>query len=402
MKTHRIASLLLGTGLLLAACGGADAYQTLLDAAIDNTPTIAVKSDGQTLEMEERQIVSGNITLIRDMMTFDDTNDYEIELEWSINETSSAYFLFKEATLITNPEATVDNQISISIYTLSILQPAFGQSSIDATLTLTASMNANSKTYTTTRDFLLTVEAEAVDSSTIPLIPLSTNFTRNNDAELTYVDETLQNAPRSARNAAIVRVRGFVSGIMTDWNTTFISSGEYGMALYRPDIDWRDSFAMGDFIEVTGEAATFSGSRQISWITNIKLVPATDPDIVVRQLTASQFSSVPVANNAQRYRDGSVVRLANLQFETITSGTLPIGASNHLAIRMKVIDGENAYTVNMYLNYHVGQAKRQAMYDIFSQATLGSDTFVTYQGIMGWNFGPQLLPLEVSDFTLQA
>ena len=402
MKTHRIASLLLGTGLLLMACGGADTYQTLLDAAIDNTPTIAVKSDGQTLEMEERQIVSGNITLIRDMMTFDDTNDYEIELEWSINETSSAYFLFKEATLITNPEATVDNQISISIYTLSILQPAFGQSSIDATLTLTASMNANSKTYTTTRDFLLTVEAEAVDSSTIPLIPLSTNFTRNNDAELTYVDNTLQNAPRSARNAAIVRVRGFVSGIMTDWNTTFISSGEYGMALYRPDIDWRDSFAMGDFIEVTGEAATFGGSRQISWITNIKLVPATDPDIVIRQLTASQFSSVPVANNAERYRDGSVVRLANLQFETITSGTLPIGASNHLAIRMKVIDGENAYTVNMYLNYHVGQAKRQAMYDIFSQATLGSDTFVTYQGIMGWNFGPQLLALEVSDFTLQA
>lgn len=402
MKTHRIASLLLGTGLLLMACGGADTYQTLLDAAIDNTPTIAVKSDGQTLEMEERQIVSGNITLIRDMMTFDDTNDYEIELEWSINETSSAYFLFKEATLITNPEATVDNQISISIYTLSILQPAFGQSSIDATLTLTASMNANSKTYTTTRDFLLTVEAEAIDSSTIPLIPLSTNFTRNNDAELTYVDNTLQNAPRSARNAAIVRVRGFVSGIMTDWNTTFISSGEYGMALYRPDIDWRDSFAMGDFIEVTGEAATFGGSRQISWITNIKLVPATDPDIVIRQLTASQFSTVPVANNAQRYRDGSVVRLANLQFETITSGTLPIGASNHLAIRMKVIDGENAYTVNMYLNYHVGQAKRQAMYDIFSQATLGSDTFVTYQGLMGWNFGPQLLALEVSDFTLQA
>lgn len=402
MKTHRIASLLLGTGLLLMACGGADTYQTLLDAAIDNTPTIAVKSDGQTLEMEERQIVSGNITLIRDMMTFDDTNDYEIELEWSINETSSAYFLFKEATLITNPEATVDNQISISIYTLSILQPAFGQSSIDATLTLTALMNANSKTYTTTRDFLLTVEAEAIDSSTIPLIPLSTNFTRNNDAELTYVDNTLQNAPRSARNAAIVRVRGFVSGIMTDWNTTFISSGEYGMALYRPDIDWRDSFAMGDFIEVTGEAATFGGSRQISWITNIKLVPATDPDIVIRQLTASQFSSVPVANNAQRYRDGSVVRLANLQFETITSGTLPIGASNHLAIRMKVIDGENAYTVNMYLNYHVGQAKRQAMYDIFSQATLGSDTFVTYQGLMGWNFGPQLMALEVSDFTLQA
>ena len=402
MKTHRIASLLLGTGLLLAACGGADAYQTLLDAAIDSTPTIAVKSDGQTLEMDERQIVSGNITLIRDMMTFDDTNDYEIELEWSVNETSSAYFIFKEATLVTNPEATVDNQISIAIYTLSILQPAFGEPSIDATLTLTAMMDVNNKTYTTTRDFLLTVEAEAVDSSTIPLIPLSTNFTRNNDAELTYVDETLQNAPRSVRNAAIVRVRGFVSGIMTDWNTTFISSGEYGMALYRPDIDWRDSFAMGDFIEVTGDAATFGGSRQISWITNIKLVPATDPEIVVRQLTASQFSSVPVANNAQRYRDGSVVRLANLQFETITSGTLPIGASNHLAIRMKVIDGENAYSVNMYLNYHVGQAKRQAMYDIFSQATFGSDTFVTYQGMMGWNFGPQLLPLEVSDFTLQA
>jgi hypothetical protein len=68
---------------------------------------------------------------------------------------------------------------------------------------------------------------------------------------------------------------------------------------------------------------------------------------------------------------------------------------------MKVIDGENAYTVNMYMNYHVGQAKRQAMYDLFSQATLGSDTFVTYEGIMGWNFGPQLLPLEVDNFILQ-
>lgn len=399
-KTWFIASFL--GALALSACGSTDAYAALLDATIDATPTVAVQSDGQTLEQDIRQVVKGNLTLIREMITFDEEADYEVTLDWSINEASSAYFIFKEASLITNPEATVENQISISIYTLSILQPAFGEPSIEATLTLVASMDANNKTYTTTRDFLLTVEAEEVDSSTIPLIPLSTNFTRNNDEALTYVDETLQNAPRSTRNAAIVRVRGFVSGIMTDWNTAFITSGEYGMALYRPDIDWRDSFAIGDFIEVTGDAATFGGSRQISWITNIKLAPATDPEIVIRQLTASQFSSTSVANNAQRYRDGSMVRLANLQFEVITAGELPIGAANHLAIRMKVIDGDNAYTVNMYLNYHVGQAKRQAMYDIFSQATLGSDTYVTYEGIMGWNFGPQLLPLEVDDFILQA
>ncbi|GEM_PF-1651800 len=399
-KTWFIASFL-GT-LVLSACGSTDAYAALLDATIDATPTVAVKSDGQTLEQDIRQVVKGNLTLIREMITFDEDADYEVTLDWSINEASSAYFIFKEATLVTNPEATVENQISISIYTLSILQPAFGEPSIEATLTLVASMDANNKTYTTSREFLLTVEAEEVDSSTIPLIPLSTNFTRNNDEALTYVDETLQNAPRSTRNAAIVRVRGFVSGIMTDWNTAFITSGEYGMALYRPDIEWRDSFAIGDFIEVTGDAATFGGSRQISWITNIKLAPATDPEIVIRQLTASQFSSTSVANNAQRYRDGSMVRLANLQFEVITAGELPIGAANHLAIRMKVIDGDNAYTVNMYMNYHVGQAKRQAMYDIFSQATLGSDTYVTYEGIMGWNFGPQLLPLEVDDFILQA
>jgi hypothetical protein len=387
--------------LTLAACGGGDAYATLLNQTIDATPTLAVKSDGQTLETEGRQVVKGNLTLIREMVTFDDEADYDITVDWSVNDEASAYFVFREATLVTNPEASVQNQISIAIYTLSVLQPAFGEPSLDATLTLVASMDANSRTYTTSRDFLLTVEAEEVDSSTIPLIPLSTSFTRNNDEGLTYVDETLQNAPRSSRNAAIVRVRGFVSGIMTDWNTAFITSGEYGMALYRPDVDFRDAFAIGDFIEVTGEAATFGGSRQISWMTNVKLVPATDPEIVIRQLTANQFSSVSVANAAQRNRDGSMVRLANLQFETITSGTLPIGPSNHLAIRMKVIDGENAYTVNMYMNYHVGQAKRQAMYDLFSQATLGSDTFVTYEGIMGWNFGPQLLPLEVDNFILQ-
>ena len=397
-----LSSIALFVGALtLSACGGGDAYATLLAQTIDSTPTIAVQSDGQTLEQDIRQVVQGNLTLIRELITFDDDADYDVTLDWSIDEASSAYFVFREATLVTNPEATLENQISISIYTMSVLQPAFGEPSIDATLTLVASMDANNRTYTVSRDFLLTVEAEAVDSSTIPLIPLSTSFTRNNDEGLTYVDETLQNAPRSSRNAAIVRVRGYVSGIMTDWNTAFITSGEYGMALYRPDVDFRDAFAIGDFIEVTGEAATFGGSRQISWMTNVKLVPATDPDIVIRQLSASQFSSTSVANAAQRNRDGSMVRLANLQFETITSGTLPIGASNHLAIRMKVIDGDNAYTVNMYMNYHVGQAKRQAMYDLFSQATLGSDTFVTYEGIMGWNFGPQLLPLEVDDFMLQ-
>lgn len=399
-RSLSIIALFVGA-LTLAACGGGDAYATLLNQTIDATPTLAVKSDGQTLETEGRQVVKGNLTLIREMVTFDDEADYDITVDWSVNDEASAYFVFREATLVTNPEASVQNQISIAIYTLSVLQPAFGEPSLDATLTLVASMDANSRTYTTSRDFLLTVEAEEVDSSTIPLIPLSTSFTRNNDEGLTYVDETLQNAPRSSRNAAIVRVRGFVSGIMTDWNTAFITSGEYGMALYRPDVDFRDAFAIGDFIEVTGEAATFGGSRQISWMTNVKLVPATDPEIVIRQLTANQFSSVSVANAAQRNRDGSMVRLANLQFETITSGTLPIGPSNHLAIRMKVIDGENAYTVNMYMNYHVGQAKRQAMYDLFSQATLGSDTFVTYEGIMGWNFGPQLLPLEVDNFILQ-
>lgn len=399
-RVRSVMALFIGA-LTLAACGGGDAYSTLLNQTIDGTPTIAVQSDGQTLEQDLRQVVKGNLTLIRELVTFDDEADYDVSLEWSINEEASAYFVFREATLVTNPEATLANQISISIYTMSVLQPAFGEPSIDATLTLVASMDANNRTYTTSRDFLLTVDAEEVDSSTIPLIPLSTNFTRNNDEALTYVDETLQNAPRSARNAAMVRVRGFVSGIMTDWNTAFITSGEYGMALYRPDVDFRDAFAIGDFIEVTGEAATFGGSRQISWMTNIKLAPATDPEISIRQLTASQFSSVSVANSAQRNRDGSMVRLANLQFETITSGALPIGASNHLSIRMKVIDGDNSYTVNMYMNYHVGQAKRQAMYDLFSQATLGSDTFVTYEGIMGWNFGPQLLPLEVDNFILQ-
>jgi hypothetical protein len=407
MRTSLRLAIFASTALVVSACSGGDAFTQLLDNAINSTPTIAVKNDGQTLELNERQIVSGNLTLIRTMTTFNADDDFEITLDWSINDDASAYFLFREANLITNPEASQANQVSIPVYNVAVLQPNFGEPSISATLTLTASMEANSRTYTTTRDFLLTVEAEAVDSSTIPLIPLSTNFTRNNDAELSYVDPVLQAAPRSTRNAAIVRARGFVSGILTDWNTSYITSGEYGLALFRTDIGFRDSFAIGDFIEVTGDAATFNGSRQISWISNIKLVPATDPDIVVRQLTASQFSSVPTANAAQRFRDGSVVRLMNLQFDQVTSG-LPtdqnapiIGSSNHLAIRMKVIDGDNAYNVNLYLNYRLGVTKRQAMYDLLIQAPFGGDTFITYEGLLGWNFGPQLLPLEVANITLQ-
>jgi hypothetical protein len=68
---------------------------------------------------------------------------------------------------------------------------------------------------------------------------------------------------------------------------------------------------------------------------------------------------------------------------------------------MKVIDGDNAYNVNLYLNYRLGVTKRQAMYDLLLQAPFGSDQFLTYEGLLGWNFGPQLIPLEVANFTLQ-
>jgi hypothetical protein len=392
----------IATAILTSCQASPNAFQLLVNQAA-NIPTLAVKADGKTLESNGlTQGVSGNLTLIREVKTFNDLDEeFMVSLDWNINESSAAFFIFKANNYVTNPEADLEDRISIPVYTVNVLRPDFGTETIQATLTLLATLTNEGRAYSTTRDFLLTVEPEEVDPSTIPLVLLGTDFTRRNDAGLTYVSDILQNAPRSARNAAVIRARGYVTGIMTDWNTAFITSGEYGLSLFRPDIGYRDAFAMGDFIEVTGDAATFNGSRQISWISNLRLIPATEPQPVIRELSASGFSSTQTANTSQRFRDSSVVKLVNLQFEQITSGTLPILAGNHIAIRLKIIDGNNAYNVNIYLNYHIGAVKRQAIYDILIQAPLRGDKFVTYQGILGWSFGPQLLPLEVTDFVLQ-
>jgi hypothetical protein len=392
----------IATAILTSCQASPNAFQLLVNQAA-NIPTLAVKADGKTLESNGlTQGVSGNLTLIREVKTFNDLDEeFMVSLDWNINESSAAFFIFKANNYVTNPEADLEDRISIPVYTVNVLRPDFGTETIQATLTLLATLTNEGRAYSTTRDFLLTVEPEEVDPSTIPLVLLGTDFTRRNDAGLTYVSDILQNAPRSARNAAVIRARGYVTGIMTDWNTAFITSGEYGLSLFRPDIGYRDAFAMGDFIEVTGDAATFNGSRQISWISNLRLIPATEPQPVIRELSASGFSSTQTANTSQRFRDSSVVKLVNLQFEQITSGTLPILAGNHIAIRLKIIDGNNAYNVNIYLNYHIGAVKRQAIYDILIQAPLRGDKFVTYQGILGWSFGPQLLPLEVTDFVLE-
>jgi hypothetical protein len=257
--------------------------------------------------------------------------------------------------------------------------------------------------YTSTREYLLTINPDSVDYSATPLIPLSIDFARNGDG--TYVNEILQNASRSVRQAPIIRARGYVSGIFTDWNTSYITSGEYGLALFRTDIGYRDAFAIGDYIQVIGEATTFNGSRQISWISSIKIIPPMGDEPVIRQLNANNFSSSTVANNGQQFRDGSLVRLSNLQFDSVTSGAPAsgpmIGTSNHLAIRFKVFDGTTSYNVSAYLNYRLGVTKRQAIYDMLLQAPVGSNKFLTFQGLLGWSFGPQLMILEINDFSIQ-
>lgn len=402
----------LATVILLASCSsGSSPLQSLVEQAL-NIPSIAVKSDGQTLEAGSlRQVVSGNITLIRELKTFDnDDNEYQVNIAWSINPEAQPYFNFRESNYVTNPEASIPNRILIPVYTVSILQPEFGGVSINATLTAVGTLTNDNNVNTTTRNFLLTVEPEVVDTSLIPLIPLGTDFTRSSAEGLPYLNEAIQSAPRSSRNAAIVRARGYVTGIMTDWNIAYISSGEYGLALFRPDVSYRDSFALGDFIEVTGEVTTFNGSRQLSWLSSVKFVPTTDPLPTVRQLTANNFASISNANNSQRFRDGSVVTLNNLQFDRIVSGLpqdyvegqSPFRSSNHITVRLFIVDGVNSYNILLYLNYRMGIAKREALFDIISQAPAGGDKFLTYTGILGWNFGPQLVALEADNFALNS
>ncbi len=392
-----------GSVLLLTSCGGVNANQTLLENTINNSPTIAVKSDGQTLELGFRQVVDGTLTLIRSLTGFGEEEDYPITLDWTVPANAAAYFNFREGVLVVNPDASPSNQITFPVFNVGIIQPAFGTSAVDVDLSMVATMTVGTSTLTTNRTYQLTINPEAVDSSLVPLIPLSTDFTRNADGS--YVSELLQNASRSVRNAPIIRARGYVTGIFTDWNTSYITSGEYGLALFRTDIGYRDAFAKGDFIEVTGEAATFNGSRQVGWITSLRVIAPTSDEPEVRQLTANDFRSTSAANNGQRFRDGSMVRLANLQFDAVTSGAPAsgpmIGTSNHLALRFKVFDGDVSYNVNAYLNYRLGVTKRQAIYDLLLTAPLGGETFLTFQGVLGWSFGPQLMILELADFVVQ-
>ncbi|HOJ44684.1 MAG TPA: hypothetical protein PK340_01430 [Bacilli bacterium] len=382
--------LTFGLGVLmtvaLASCGKPDPELVALQKALD-IPTIAIKNNGQSLEKieGEREAIDGALYLLRDVVIYDIEADleYEIELTWSFDEGSSDYWApLKERDdmpgLVTNTP----------IYLAIPRRPAFGAEAVDSVLTATAHYNDK----TVTKDFDLSVLPEDVDVSAVPLMDLNSM-------------NPPEGAPDSGFGSKLVRVRGYLTKQMLDWNTVYLHNGSAGIALYRLDStpEFIVSVDIGDFVEAMGSFSTYSGARQIGYVTRLVQVAPEEGDEMPtpRTITATDWPNLrghSTSSTELTADDGSLIRIEGLTFDATATGT--INLSTHFTLKLKL----GSLVINVYLNYHVdlpnSQVRRQQIVDLITQGVDGAT--LTYEGTLGWFNGAQLLPIMVEDFTVVA
>jgi hypothetical protein len=231
------------------------------------------------------------------------------------------------------------------------------------------------------KEFPITILPETTDLSLIPLLPLDT-VTPPADG------------PKDAYGAYLVRMRGYLTRNMVDWNSAFIHNGTAGINLYH--LDWSPDLlalvTIGDYVEVMASFALYAGSRQLSYITRISPAPIDETalDPVATVVTETDWATLVSG------QDGGLIRVEGLTYDATATGEVSLGT--HATIYMKL----GATTIPVYLNYHndePGKAdRRQYILDTFQAAVDGAT--VTFEGVLGWYNGAQLLPILPEELTL--
>lgn len=362
----------------LTSCGDKALVEQVLDQAL-NTPSLAIKNNGQALESirDAPEEIDGPLFFLPSISIYNAELDleFDVTITWTYDEaTASNWAPLRERTEI--PGLITNTLIYLAIPYL----PAYETEPVASAVTATASVEYNGKSYSKSKTFAVKLMPETVDVSNVPLIPLNT-ATAPTDG------------PKDSYGGAVVRMQGYLTRNMLDWDSAYIQAGSAGINLYKLSLSpvLLTIVSLGDFIEVMGTFAVYNGMRQLSYISRISIVPpGEDAAIVPTVVTEATWSTLRVGN------DGSVVRIEGLTFDAAGTGNVTIGG--HVTIKMKL----GAVGVNVYLNYHNDlngtTVRRQAIYDILSAAVNGAT--VTYEGTLGWYNGPQLLPIPVSDVTL--
>jgi hypothetical protein len=244
-------------------------------------------------------------------------------------------------------------------------------------LIATATLNEKSVSKT----FPITLLAETVDLSAVPLIPLDT-VTPPTDG------------PKDAYGAAIVRMRGYLTRNMLDWDSAYIHNGTNGINLYKlstsPDL--LAVITVGDYLEVMGSFALYAGMRQLSYITRVSPAPVDETALAPEATVIEEADWAGLVTG----RDGSLVHIEGLTYDAAASGEVLLGG--HATLFMKLGD----VSIKVYLNYHNDlpgtTTRRQVILDMFQDAVEGAT--ITFEGVLGWYNGAQLLPIPTEDLTL--
>lgn len=335
---------------------------------------LVMQGNGRSLELgseNDRSIVNQNLLLAPQVLMVDEEdNDFYVNYTWETSTPNNWNLKLYEdgvSGVTTDP-----------VIVATPLLPDFGTQDIPTTLTVTATYEGKSHSKT----YYITIPVDLVDESTIPLAPL--------------------NAAISAYPTnKVVRVRGYITGIMTDWNTIYIAEGNYGIEAYRVDLtNWMGLISIGDYVQITGQWSSFNGARQLSFISRIKFIApasvnAADP--VYNVVLPGEFTADKLAQ-----KDGALVELNNLVFDPDKGDALPPAGQpypvgKHITIYAKDSEGKS---IRIYVNYRIGNPKQTAIVDLIRQAVDGK-TF-NFKGNLAWHNDPQLLPLEASNITLNS
>lgn len=187
-------------------------------------------------------------------------------------------------------------------------------------------------------------------------------------------------AVRDTKANAVVKVRGYVTGIFPDWNTAGIVDGKTGVGLYKLDASgFQNAFKVGDLVEVVGQVGNFNGLAQLSYIKAVKVLDKasfpevktpefndfTHDDLYQTLLLGNTDPTSPIFD-----KDNAMVRFDKpFTFKTVKNrtgvdigldGFIPDGKTHYNVILEGKTSEDVTFEVQMSMNYHMGLANHTA------------------------------------------
>lgn len=222
---------------------------------------------------------------------------------------------------------------------------------------------------------------------------------------------------KDAEADKLIGVRGYITQILTDWNSLSIADGLEGFNVFKVMDFQNDGFEEGDLISAVGKASAYNGLSQIQWVQKIKVEnPADFPEVkepAYNKLTAQDFYDyAKAANDEERLetklagKDSALIEIENLVMDHLTDRNntvvedVILGDHTNIILIGEAVDKNGEPTtveIVCGLNYHMGK-ELQTQFNEFFHANKGKT--VNYKGVLSWYTTPNLGPLEPSSFTV--